>query len=264
MGIAYRAAALLLTPVLRWPWSWWDLAVTDAAVLPACCCAANNARFCCCLQTANKWQSWAQTLGPVQISADAKFSDIIVPTKDSARYTFLLDIALKHGHPILFVGPTGQRPCLPPNSCSSQLSWSGPLDNADDPLHGPLSTNAAQADHQKLVACAGDMCVGRLPASCRSCLSPAHVPAGTGKSTYINRHLVQGLPKESWAPIFVTFSARTSANMTQEQASKPLGGGLRGTCSVVKDAAMGRGCAPRKRGHKAGLCTSWLFAGTEC
>lgn len=41
--------------------------------------------------------------------------------------------------------------------------------------------------------------------------------AGTGKSTYINRHLVQGLPKESWAPIFITFSARTTGNMAQEQ-----------------------------------------------
>lgn len=43
-------------------------------------------------------------------------------------------------------------------------------------------------------------------------------PAGTGKSTYINRHLVQGLPSDAWAPIFITFSARTSASMTQEQA----------------------------------------------
>ena len=74
-------------------------------------------------------------------------------------------------------------------------------------------------------------------------MSPASVLAGTGKSTYINRHLVQGLPKESWAPIFVTFSARTSANMTQEQASKPLGGCLHDTCSNMRDAALGHGCA---------------------
>ena len=47
--------------------------------------------------------------------------------------------------------------------------------------------------------------------------------AGTGKSTYINRHLVQGLPKESWAPIFITFSARTTANMAQEQVCTCLG-----------------------------------------
>ena len=46
-------------------------------------------------------------------------------------------------------------------------------------------------------------------------------PAGTGKSTYINKHLVQGLPKESWAPIFITFSARTTANMAQEQVCVP-------------------------------------------
>lgn len=45
--------------------------------------------------------------------------------------------------------------------------------------------------------------------------------AGTGKSTYINKHLVQGLPKESWTPIFITFSARTTANMAQEQVCAP-------------------------------------------
>ena len=49
------------------------------------------------------------------------------------------------------------------------------------------------------------------------CSSVGLYGAGTGKSTYINRHLVQGLPKESWAPLFITFSARTTANMAQEQ-----------------------------------------------
>ncbi len=42
-------------------------------------------------------------------------------------------------------------------------------------------------------------------------------PTGTGKSVYMNRHLVQGLPKEKWTPIFITMSARTTANMVQEQ-----------------------------------------------
>ena len=45
--------------------------------------------------------------------------------------------------------------------------------------------------------------------------------AGTGKSTYINKHLVQGLPKEGWTPIFITFSARTTSNMAQEQVCVP-------------------------------------------
>lgn len=47
-------------------------------------------------------------------------------------------------------------------------------------------------------------------------------PTGTGKSVYMTRHLVQGLPKESWSPIFITFSARTSARMTQEQVDGRL------------------------------------------
>ncbi|DBA76763.1 TPA: hypothetical protein ACH3X2_008790 [Trebouxia sp. C0005] len=99
----------------------------------------------------SEWQSWSDTLSPAVIPPGSDFSDIIVPTQDSARYTFLLDTALRHAQPILFVGPTG-----------------------------------------------------------------------TGKSTYINRHLVQGLPKESWAPIFITFSARTTANMAQEQVDGRL------------------------------------------
>ena len=47
-------------------------------------------------------------------------------------------------------------------------------------------------------------------------------PTGTGKSVYINRYLVRDLPEDSWMPIFITFSARTSANMTQEQVDGHL------------------------------------------
>ena len=47
-------------------------------------------------------------------------------------------------------------------------------------------------------------------------------PTGTGKLVYINRYLVRELPEDSWMPIFITFSARTSANMTQEQVDGRL------------------------------------------
>ena len=47
-------------------------------------------------------------------------------------------------------------------------------------------------------------------------------PTGTGKLVYINRYLVRDLPEDSWMPIFITFSARTSANMTQEQVDGRL------------------------------------------
>ncbi|GLC47993.1 hypothetical protein PLESTB_000047400 [Pleodorina starrii] len=97
------------------------------------------------------WQLWTDTIPELSIPQDAQFADIIIPTKDSARYTFLLDTALQNNQPLLMVGPTG-----------------------------------------------------------------------TGKSTYINRHLVWGLPKDKWTPIFVTFSARTTANMAQDQVDGRL------------------------------------------
>jgi len=42
-------------------------------------------------------------------------------------------------------------------------------------------------------------------------------PSGTGKSVYIRRHLISGLPKEDWVQVFLTFSARTTAGMAQDQ-----------------------------------------------
>lgn len=55
-----------------------------------------------------EWQAWSDTLPSATIPTGSDFSDIIVPTQDSARYSFLLDTALRHAQPILFVGPTGQ------------------------------------------------------------------------------------------------------------------------------------------------------------
>ena len=74
-----------------------------------------------------EWQAWTDTLPPASIPAGADFSDIIVPTQDSARYTFLLDTALQHALPILLVGPTGQRwhaaeALLPDRQCFACLS----------------------------------------------------------------------------------------------------------------------------------------------
>jgi len=53
------------------------------------------------------WQAWSALLPPAGIPAGARFTDIIVPTRDSARCTFLLAAALRQGYPLLLVGSTG-------------------------------------------------------------------------------------------------------------------------------------------------------------
>ena len=40
-------------------------------------------------------------------------------------------------------------------------------------------------------------------------------PTGTGKSVYVKRHLAEGLPEE-FVHMLMTFSAQTSANMSQD------------------------------------------------
>ena len=91
-----------------------------------------------------EWQLWSAMLEDTSLPADAQFREIIVPTVDTARYTFLLQQAVASGSPLLFVGPTG-----------------------------------------------------------------------TGKSVYSKRFL-SSLPSEEYVPCnFVTFSAQTTANMTQ-------------------------------------------------
>jgi dynein heavy chain len=99
-----------------------------------------------------KWQLWTATITDEErhIPPGTPFSSIIVPTKDSARYSFLLDLSVTNNYPILFCGPTG-----------------------------------------------------------------------TGKSVYLNRYLMS-LDKNAWTPINITFSARTTANMTQDQVDGRL------------------------------------------
>lgn len=63
-------------------------------------------------------------------------------------------------------------------------------------------------------------------------------PTGTGKSTYINRYLLQGLPQDVWVPLNITLSARTTSNMVQEQVGICLGTCSFPSCSGDTSAAV--------------------------
>ncbi|MGH0123655.1 UNVERIFIED_CONTAM: hypothetical protein FKN15_012795 [Acipenser sinensis] len=91
-----------------------------------------------------RWVHWNESIKNISLGdKNTKVQDIIVPTMDTIRYTYLMDLCIQHGKPLLFVGPTG-----------------------------------------------------------------------TGKSVYVKDKLMNNLDKDRYLP-FINFSARTSANQSQ-------------------------------------------------
>ncbi|KAJ3105677.1 Dynein heavy chain 7, axonemal [Phlyctochytrium planicorne] len=55
-----------------------------------------------------RWRQWVETIqANFTIPPKAKYDDILVPTIDTVRYTYLLKLLALHGKQMLFVGPTG-------------------------------------------------------------------------------------------------------------------------------------------------------------
>lgn len=54
------------------------------------------------------WQHWMTGSASVSIPESMSFTDIIVPTIDTVRYSQLLQLLVAHNKHLLFVGPTGR------------------------------------------------------------------------------------------------------------------------------------------------------------
>ncbi|XP_067102135.1 dynein axonemal heavy chain 1 [Osmerus mordax] len=54
-----------------------------------------------------KWVSWMNSAQDVVITPETSYSDIIVPTQDTVRMSFLMDMLLSNKKPVLCIGPTG-------------------------------------------------------------------------------------------------------------------------------------------------------------
>jgi len=61
----------------------------------------------CWDRSKGKWLGWLETIPTFAIQPGAKFQDILVPTIDTVRYGYVLEVQLRHGYPVLFCGDTG-------------------------------------------------------------------------------------------------------------------------------------------------------------
>ena len=95
-------------------------------------------------QDAGEWRTWESTMVDYHHDAKLSFAEMIIPTMDTVRYTYLMELLVTNDKHVLMTGPTG-----------------------------------------------------------------------TGKTVNINRWLSVGAPK-NYVPLSFTFSAQTSANMTQD------------------------------------------------
>jgi dynein heavy chain len=60
-----------------------------------------------CNELVDQWKLWDDTLLKQEIPRNANFNEILIQTKDTARYTHLMDLMINSGIPFLLVGPTG-------------------------------------------------------------------------------------------------------------------------------------------------------------
>ena len=54
-----------------------------------------------------QWRQWAETVRNVPIPEAKSLKEITIPTVDTARYSYLLDLSIASKTPLLLVGPTG-------------------------------------------------------------------------------------------------------------------------------------------------------------
>ncbi|XP_052045898.1 dynein axonemal heavy chain 12 [Apodemus sylvaticus] len=60
------------------------------------------------LRNRGRWLHWNELIKSSDLEDKrTKIQDIIVPTMDTIRYTFLMDLSITYAKPLLFVGPTG-------------------------------------------------------------------------------------------------------------------------------------------------------------
>ena len=61
----------------------------------------------------SRWVPWMDTVSPYEHDPGASFAELIIPTPDSVRYTYLLETLVLHNKHVLMTGPTGTGKTVP-------------------------------------------------------------------------------------------------------------------------------------------------------
>ncbi|VEL32326.1 unnamed protein product [Protopolystoma xenopodis] len=59
------------------------------------------------MKSRGSWRHWNEFLRSVEKPPEINLRDLIIPTMDTARYKYILNVLLSARRPLLYVGPTG-------------------------------------------------------------------------------------------------------------------------------------------------------------
>lgn len=127
---------------------------------------------------------WMDSSAPFTMVPETNYCNIIVPTMDTVQMSYLLGMLLTNHKPV------SAPPCPASPYPKAQVRVAGPCSTLG-PMRPPLSQV---------------LCIG---------------PTGTGKTLTISDKLLKNLPLE-YISHFLIFSARTSANQTQDLIDSKL------------------------------------------
>lgn len=141
---------------------------------------------------------WMDSSASFTMMPDTNYCNIIVPTMDTVQMSYLLGMLITSHKPVS-VPPC---PALP----HTKTQVSGWLASRSDSAAAPPVRWALRA-----------LCLHDSPLSQVLCIGPT----GTGKTLTISDKLLKDLPLK-YISHFLTFSARTSANQTQDLIDSKL------------------------------------------